>query len=228
MGELVQGPLHSRHVAAGAAMGDVGGWQMPLHYGDAEAELSRAREHAAVIDVSCMGRFRMRGDAALGLVERACSSGAARQEDDTASPVRVGEASCVLVRLEDAWVLTCEPADRANVAAVLAAGADELGAKLEDQAAKTTMLQVVGPAAGAVLDRVLPERVSDLPPGAARAGSYMFAKYMAVRTPAASAWSLEVVVPNMLGGAAWDYITRKAGADAISPAGWTTRERILR
>ncbi len=207
-------------------MGDVGGWEMPLHYGDAEAEWRRARDRSAVIDVSCVGRFRIRGDGALRLVERAVSAEAGRQEDDTAVAVRVGGVSGVLVRLEDSWMLLCGPGERAEVGAALAARGEELGAKVEDQTAKTTMLQVMGPAAGAVLDRVLPERVSLLPAGAARAGAYMLAKYVAIRAPGASVWSLEVIVPNILAGAAWDYITRKAGADAIAPAGWSARERI--
>ena len=49
----------------------------------------------------------------------------------------------------------------------------------------------------------------------------MIAKYIAIRTEVAGLWGLEVIIPNMLAGQAWDFITKKAGQNAIPPAGLT-------
>jgi len=211
----------------------VGGWAVPAHYGDAEAELARARRRAAVLDVSCVARIRIRGGGALDVLEEVCTADAAKQEDNTAVGTLLRSESGraqddgLLVRLEGFWVLTCDPHRREAVLGRLQSVAERLGAKVDDQTLKTTMFQVVGPGAPEILDRLLPERVSALPAGAARLGAYMMARYIVTRTGAGPSWSLEVTVPNMLAGLAWDFITRKAGTDAIAPAGWLAREALL-
>lgn len=70
--------LYERHQALGAKMVVFGGWQMPLHYptGIVEEHLA-TRRGAGLFDVSHMGRFRLRGQGALGLLQQALSSDAA-------------------------------------------------------------------------------------------------------------------------------------------------------
>jgi aminomethyltransferase len=53
------------------------------------------------------------------------------------------------------------------------------------------------------------------------------ARYIALRTGLTSLWSLEVIVPKMLAGQAWTYITRKAGENALVPMGLAGRD-VLR
>ncbi|MBW3551075.1 MAG: glycine cleavage system aminomethyltransferase GcvT [Proteobacteria bacterium] len=47
-------PLHDRHVALGARLGDFGGWDMPIHYGSQIDEHRRVRTDAGMFDVSHM------------------------------------------------------------------------------------------------------------------------------------------------------------------------------
>ncbi len=224
--------LYDRHLAAGAEMHVEDGWEMPLSYGDAEEEYRRVRSRAGVFDLSHVGRIRVRGDGALEMLEYLCTADVARQEDDTAIYTllcndRGGIIDhALVVRLDGYWMLTCSPHRRSAVLGHLEAHAAARGVKVDDQTLKTSMLSVVGPRAAAILDAVLPERPSMLPRGAAKVGSMLVARYLAMRTGATRLWSLEVVLPNMLAGRAWDFITAKAAANTIAPAGQAVRERL--
>jgi aminomethyltransferase len=61
--------------------------------------------------------------------------------------------------------------------------------------------------------------VSHLPPGATIEGSMLIVKYVAARTDLGRLWGAQVILPTLLAGKAWNYITRKAGDNAIKPAG---------
>ncbi|WP_435873331.1 glycine cleavage system aminomethyltransferase GcvT [Pseudokineococcus basanitobsidens] len=65
------GPLHERHVAAGARMADFGGWSMPLEHagGGVVAEHRAVREAAGLFDVSHLGKVRVRGEGAAAFVD---------------------------------------------------------------------------------------------------------------------------------------------------------------
>ena len=97
--EAIKSPLHSRHVALEAQMAETGGWLMPLAYGGVLDELAEVRRRAGVWDVSHMGRLRISGDWALELLEHACTSDVAHQEDDTVpgrccAPIAAGSSTC--------------------------------------------------------------------------------------------------------------------------------------
>ncbi len=65
-------PLHDRHLALGAKLGDFGGWLMPLEYpGGGVVEEHRAvREWVGLFDVSHLGKFTVTGPGARDLVDR--------------------------------------------------------------------------------------------------------------------------------------------------------------
>jgi len=229
-----QTSLWQRHVDAGAVMTDTDGWSLPAHYGDPEGELAEAHRRAVVIDISHIGRFQIRGNGALEFLESLCTCDVARQEDDTCQRTFHCDYDgalidlAVLTRLEDAWLLTCSPAQRAVISAHLHSEAEAYDVKVKDTTEQTTMLQICGSADSApkILDAVLPEQVSPLARGQCRSGSYLIAKYIALRCGLTDLWSLEVIVPNLLAGQAWRFITEKAGANALRPAGQTAREAL--
>ena len=201
------------------------GWEVPFSYRGAIDEAAEVRRSAGVFDLSHFGRIRIRGEGSLALLERACTTDAVRQEDDTAAATLLCNESggiidlCRLVRLEDSWLLVTSPLCRVKVLEHLSGLAEKFGAKVDDRTLKTVQLAVCGPAAAKRLDAVLPERVSDMPEGAVKSGSFLIAKYAAIRAGLGGVWGLEVVIPDMLAGKAWDFITAKAGASAVAPAG---------
>ena len=142
----------------------------------------------------------------MDLLERLCTSDVAHQEDDTGHysllcNERGGVVADVyLVRLDDNWLITCDPGVREKLLAHLDDHAGDFDVKIADQTRKTAMLQVAGPAGASLLDAVLPETVSSLQAGRAKTGNLLLAKYVALRTNYLGAWSLEVVLPRMLAG----------------------------
>jgi len=224
--------LHDRHVAMDAEMVCGGGWLMPRRFRDVAEEVAEVRRRAGVFDISHVGRIRIRGDEALETVERACTADVIRQEDDTARVTLLCDEAgrivdqCLIVRLEDYWLLTTSPSRRETVLAHLQAIADDLEATVDDQTPKTAMICVAGPAAEGILSEVLPVPVADLPVGAAKVGSLLIARYVALRTEYLGQWALEVVLTKMMVSQAWRFITDKVGVNAIPPAGLAARETL--
>ena len=232
-GELLKTALYAKHVAREATMGPDGGWQMPLSFGAAVAEASAVCSRASVFDISHVGRIRIRGDEALDLVERVCTADVVHQEDDTARFSLLCNESggiidqCLAMRIEDWWLLTTSPINRAKVLEHVRAAGDGLSVKVDDQTAKTSMVCVAGAQAEAMLGRSLPISVAGLAPGQIKTGTLMFARYIAARTAYMGLWALDVMLPNIFAGQAWRFITDKAGEDAAPPAGATARD-VLR
>lgn len=54
--------LHDQHLTLGAAFGEAAGWEMPLHYGNAQAEYAAVRHGVGIADLSHRGLLRVTGD----------------------------------------------------------------------------------------------------------------------------------------------------------------------
>ncbi len=68
-------PLHSVHVAAGAAMVDFGGWDMPIQYPSGiVAEHLNTRRNCGLFDVSHMGRLIVEGPQRVAFLQKVLSS----------------------------------------------------------------------------------------------------------------------------------------------------------
>ncbi|HAZ64339.1 MAG TPA: glycine cleavage system aminomethyltransferase GcvT, partial [Armatimonadetes bacterium] len=64
-------PLYDQHVALGGRVVEFAGWALPVQYDGVIAEHLRCRKHAALFDVSHMGRLRLSGRDAQATLERA-------------------------------------------------------------------------------------------------------------------------------------------------------------
>jgi aminomethyltransferase len=67
---MTRSPLHDAHAEAGARFTAFAGWEMPLSYEGTIAEHMAVRGSVGVFDVSHLGRFRLEGTDAHGLVSR--------------------------------------------------------------------------------------------------------------------------------------------------------------
>ncbi|MGH7167946.1 MAG: aminomethyltransferase family protein [Nitrospiraceae bacterium] len=54
--------LHDHHLKLGAVLGEAGGWEMPVHYGDPVAEHTAVRQGVGIADFSHRGRIRVTGE----------------------------------------------------------------------------------------------------------------------------------------------------------------------
>ena len=225
--------LYEKHTTRGAQMARREGWELPLTYSSVSEEVARTRCQGSIFDISHLGRLRIRGDGALDLLERLCTTDVAHQEDNTAAyTLLCNEGGGIiadgwLVRAENFWLLTTGAATREKVLRHLRAHATELDVKIDDQTMLTCHLLVAGRGAAARLDAVLPVKPSLMPRRAVRLGSLMIARYLAIRVGWCDEWALEVILPNMLADRAWTFITENAGAGCIPPAGIAARD-VLR
>jgi aminomethyltransferase len=74
--DLLQSPLHDRHLALGAKLGAFGGWAMPLEYagGGVLAEHTAVREQVGIFDVSHLGKASVRGPGAAAFINAALTN----------------------------------------------------------------------------------------------------------------------------------------------------------
>ncbi len=54
--------LHDRHLKLGATFGEAAGWEMPLRYGQVDAEHAAVRQGVGIADLSHRGRLKVTGD----------------------------------------------------------------------------------------------------------------------------------------------------------------------
>lgn len=73
-GDLHEGPLHSRHVEAGATFAPFGGWSMPVQYSGTVAEHNATRTSVGLFDVSHLGKALVTGPGAAEFVN-SCFTG---------------------------------------------------------------------------------------------------------------------------------------------------------
>ena len=154
-------PLHGFHQRRGAKLVDFGGYLLPLQYeGGIIAEHKACREGAALFDVSHMGRSRLRGPGAAGLLVRFLPLAAGAMEEgamryalllgesggitDDLIATRTGAQEFLLV-----FNASRKAVDREVLSAVMAAaageGEGEVGHEVLDES--HALLAVQGPAA---------------------------------------------------------------------------------
>ena len=79
MADLLQSPLHDRHVALGAKFAEFGGWSMPLEYPTGVVkEHTAVREAVGIFDVSHLGKAMVTGAGATDHVNATLSNDLAK------------------------------------------------------------------------------------------------------------------------------------------------------
>ena len=154
------GPLHDRHVAAGAKLADFGGWTMPIEFpgGGVLREHTAVRERVGVFDVSHLGKALVRGPGAAAFVNSTLTNDLGR--------IAVGKAQYTLccddatggvvddliayLRADDEVFLVPNAANAAAVVERLRAAAPD-GISVTDQHTDYAVLAVQGPAADETL-----------------------------------------------------------------------------
>jgi aminomethyltransferase len=171
MKTLHKTPLRDRHVDLGAQMVEFSGWEMPLHYpsGIVQEHLA-TRKEAGLFDISHMGRFTVRGKAALDFLQHALSNNAAALEEEqgqyTMIPNQGGGVidDAYLYRfVPDEYLLVVNAANREKDYMHLTAICERFGGiELTDRTDELAMLSLQGPQskdilAGLITSGRLPE-----------------------------------------------------------------------
>ena len=157
-------PLYERHLALGARIVEFGGWDMPVQYpaGILEEHLA-VRRGAGLFDVCHMGRFRVRGRGALGLLQQALSNDAAALRAGGAQYTMIPEEQggarddAYLYRLGEAdYLLVVNASNRQPDWEYLRPLAARFsGAELSDASEELAMLSLQGPRSARLLEELL-------------------------------------------------------------------------
>ncbi|MBA2499109.1 MAG: glycine cleavage system aminomethyltransferase GcvT [Chitinophagaceae bacterium] len=71
-------PFTQKHIDLGAKMADFAGYNMPISYSGINDEHATVRKNAGVFDVSHMGEFILKGENALGLIQKLSTNDASK------------------------------------------------------------------------------------------------------------------------------------------------------
>ena len=159
-GDLYEGPLHSRHVEAGATFAPFGGWSMPVQYTGTVAEHTATRAAVGLFDVSHLGKALVSGPGAAGFVN-SCFTGdidripAGSAQYTLCCDERGGVIDDLIAyRVSDEEIfLIPNAANSAEVVRLLQAAAAERapGITVTDEHRTRAVIAVQGPQSGEVL-----------------------------------------------------------------------------
>ena len=155
--------MYHSQLAMGAVMEDADGWQLPLHYVDADQEARWLHETVGVSDVSPIGKVRVVGNGAAQAVE-SLAQGAADQpigaviEGD--SNLRRG-GKLLSVRLAHDEYLLLTPAGESSSAVAAMSGGDYGSAYAVDVTSGLCAVAIVGPRTQGLLSRITDVNTSE-------------------------------------------------------------------
>ena len=225
-------PLHDRHVALGAKLGDFGGWAMPLEYpGGGVVEEHRAvRERVGVFDVSHLGKFTVTGPGARTYVDRVLTNDTARIAPGKAQySMLCNQAGGVVDDLyvyligDDSVFVIPNAANAATVVATLRATAP-VDLEIADHHKDFAVIAVQGPRSVELLAAL------GLPTAMA------FTEFQRVerngvpvqvcRTGYSGEHGFELVLPSEAAGAIWDELLSVGAQFGVLPCGLGARDTL--
>ena len=145
--------MHHKHVELGAVMAERDGWQRPLHYTDAERELSHLKQGVGLCDVSPQGKLSLQGaalDVALPAVLQDYSNlkTGAVQRYALAGPT---SAPVTVARLADDEAMVLTEVDQAGPVGETMADGGERCAHVVDVTSGLAAVRLAGPLASSLL-----------------------------------------------------------------------------
>ncbi len=172
-GGLKKTPLHAVHARMGARMVEFGGWDMPVRYtGDLE-EHRAVRTAAGLFDLNHMGQVDLTGPDALPFLQWLVTN------DFASLPVGMARYTLlcrpdggtlddlIVYRLPDRWFIVLNATNRERDVAWMRerrAERADLDVTIADVTDQTGMLALQGPRAAAILQKLTPADLAQVPP----------------------------------------------------------------
>ncbi|HEV3414302.1 MAG TPA: glycine cleavage system aminomethyltransferase GcvT [Puia sp.] len=151
-------PFTPFHLALGAKMVEFAGYNMPISYSGINDEHQAVRTNAGVFDVSHMGEFIVKGEQALGLIQRVTTNDASKL---TAGKAQYSALTNETGGIIDDLIVYCLEDNKAYMLVVNAANIEKdwnwisrhniEGAELHNISAKTGLLAIQGPNANKIM-----------------------------------------------------------------------------
>lgn len=231
---MKQSALHEHHVKLKAQFEDVGGWNVPQHYGDPAAEYRTVREAVGVADLSHRGLLRVTGDDRLTWLQSIISN--------DILPVQPGAGLYSSFLSHKGKMLTYF---RAYVLpdAVVLEDVGEIGetthqalrkfllygtkAKLEPRAERDSLLLISGPRTPDLIRAAFQVDIAGLRPLSFVTSDVGGQTALVIRTEETGELDVEILIPTAGVETAWSMLWKAGEPLGLTPFGTQTRE-VLR
>lgn len=230
--------MHDRHVEAGAEFLWAGDWRRPHHYQDPREECRAVHERVGLIDVSSLGKFRIKGEQVVTFLERLYPS---RIADLKVGRIRYGAMlndqgvildDGTLCRLsEDEFFITTTTGGTAGMEQWMRWWLADWGldVQLVNLSGGYAAVNLAGPRSRDVMQRLTDLDVSaaSLPYLASARGPVAGVPALILRIGFVGELSYEIHVPSAFGEHIWDAIMEAGREHGIAAFGLEA-QRILR
>ena len=229
-------PFTKKHIALGAKMAEFAGFNMPISYTGINDEHAAVRNNAGVFDVSHMGEFMLKGEAALELIQRITSNDASKLTNGKA------QYSCLPNNeggIVDDLLVYCIKENETYMLVVNAGNidkdwkwvSDHNTAKVEmhNISDKTCLLAIQGPNATKILQPLSEMDILNLKYYTFTKGTFAGVENVLVSaTGYTGAGGIEIYFEDTDGAAdiIWDAIFNAGAAQGIKPIGLGARDTL--
>jgi len=232
-------PLTAWHRAHGAKMVEYAGYEMPVQYAAGVlAEHAACREHVGLFDITHMGEIEVTGPGAEawidGLVTNRTAGIPLGKVIYTAMCREDGGVldDMLVYRLgEQAWLIVCNAANHAKIAAWLTAHRPAAGVVVDDQTDRTALIAVQGPDSRELVGRLvaLAGRGADLDAldfYTAFAMEGPGGRWIVSRTGYTGEHGYELYLPNPAALPVWEELLARGADLGVQPVGLAARDTL--
>ena len=226
-------PLHAAHRAAGAKLVDFAGWEMPLHYGKAEAEHAAVRRSVGVADLAHRGRLNVTGDDRTKWLQSVISNDILplKRGQGTYSSFLTHKGKMLtyfrVYALADSFML--EDVGEIGEATYQALRKFLLygtKAKMENCADSWGLLLISGPKAADLIKAALGPDVSGMTPLSFVTQDVAGQEALLIRTEETGETDVELLIPSAGLPAAWERLWSAGRPMGLKPFGTEAREML--
>jgi aminomethyltransferase len=231
---MLQTPLNAFHRECGARLVEFAGWEMPVIYTSIIEEHNWCRQHAALFDVSHMGRVEFRGPDAGRLLERlntrniaAATPGMCRYSHMCKDDGGILD-DVIVSKFEDYFLVVCNASNREKLLGWWQKQCSGFNVEIKDCTFETAMIAIQGPEAFATLGQLLPIPLDDLKRYRFKTGNLMGVEYFFARSGYTGEDGVEIILPSNLALMAVRMLVSRAEGlgRPIKPAGLGARDTL--
>ena len=230
---MKQTPLTELHIKLGARMMPFAGYNMPVSYTTINEEHEAVRKNVGLFDVSHMGQFFLTGEKAGDLVQKVTSN--------DVSKLVVGQAqySCLpnaeggivddllVYKLSELEYMLVVNASNIEKDWNWIMGANNLEVHMEDRSDSMALLAIQGPKAAAVLQKITPIKVDQIPYYYFGIGEVAGMQNVIVSaTGYTGSGGFEIYLDNKDAVNVWNLLLESGKEEGIAPVGLGARDTL--
>jgi len=225
--------LTHKHIALGAKMVPFAGYNMPVQYAGINAEHETVRKAVGVFDVSHMGEFILKGDNALGLIQKVTSNDAAKLHDGKVQysclPNEDGGIvdDLLVYRIDEKTYMLVVNASNIEKDWNWISKYNDMGVDMKDISDRTTLLAIQGPKAAEALQSLTDVDLASMEYYTFKKGKFAGVDNVVISaTGYTGAGGFEIYFDNAHADEIWDKVFKAGEPFGIKPIGLGARDTL--